>query len=393
MQLRQNFAVSWAILLVVFARAGHADEEKKHEKDAEPYLTVRLIDEQGKPVADARAGIWVVVSNFDDETPGDWNFRYGDKADANGVVRFHEGADVFKARPVIIARHAERHLIGIQSFAGDDPTGAAEIVLRPECRVQWRFMCSQVKPSGHNLGRLNGIASLEGTICFFSLIKGSKLHAILPPGKYTLACSGANVNSVSKEIEIKVGQQSLDLGTRELDAAQFILLEGKPAPEFEDIIEWKNGPPLKVAKLRGKFVLLEFWGWWCGPCVQRGIPELFKLQDEFQGKDLVIIGIHTPYDESDEIDTVARLDDKLAKVRETTWKGQDINFPVALSRAKMGSYSPGEPTVAASKMCFDYGVSAFPTAVLIDREGNVSGRFDAGNQDDRAKLKKLLDGR
>jgi cytochrome oxidase Cu insertion factor (SCO1/SenC/PrrC family) len=111
---------------------------------------------------------------------------------------------------------------------------------------------------------------------------------------------------------------------------------------------------------------------------------------ESKTKDLVIIGIHTPYDESDKIDSVAKLDEKLGKVREKIWKGRDIRFPVALSRVKLGSYSPGEPVTAASKTCFDYGVDQWPTAVLIDREGKVLGRIDPGNEDDVAKLRKLL---
>jgi thiol-disulfide isomerase/thioredoxin len=222
-------------------------------------------------------------------------------------------------------------------------------------------------------------------------VKGSTFHSVLPPGKFVLEGGGKDVNPVSKEIEIKAGQRLLDLGTRELDAKQFILLEGKPAPELDDIIEWKNGPGPKLAGLRGKFVLLEFWGWWCASCVERGIPELFKLQDEFLGKDLVIIGVHTPADEDDKIDSVAKLDNKLALARKNIWNRRDISFPVAISRVKMGSYSPGEPMTAASQICFDYGVCAFPTAVLIDREGKVVGRFDPGNDLDRAKLKKLLD--
>ena len=390
MRLCARFVVATNLMLVA-ASSPAADEVGKPVGKEEPFLTVRLVDEQGKPVADARAGIWVVVSNSDDETPGDWNFRCGGAADKNGVVQFREGAEQFKNRPVVIARHAEHHLVGIQSFAGKDRSRVAEVILRPECHVRWRFTCSQLEKSGQTLGRLNAVANFEDMLCFFSIVKGSTFHALLPPGKFNLGCNGLNVNPISKEIEIKAGQRSLDLGARDLDAKQFILLEGKPAPELDDFIDWKNGPPLKLAELRGKIVLLEFWGWWCGSCVERGIPELFKLQDEFQGKDLVIIGIHTPADESDEIDSVAKLDDKLAQVRETIWKGRDIEFPVAMSRVKIGSYSPGEPTTAASKICFDYGVSAFPTTVLIDRAGKVVGRFDPSNGEDRAKLRKLLD--
>jgi thiol-disulfide isomerase/thioredoxin len=390
MRLNHVLGLSIAIFLLPIARSGGADKNDNQGNDTKPYLTVRLVDEQKKPLPGTQAGIWVITSDIGDET-GDWNFRYGGVADRKGILRFRDGADVFQTRPVIIARHAERRLVGVQSFVGKELSGITDITLRPECRVQWRFASSQLKAAGHDLGRLSVRVTFDGMICFFSLIQDPTFHTVLPPGKFALECHGKNVTSVSKEIEIKVGQKSLDLGVSDLAAVPYVLLEGKPAPELDDVIEWKNGPALKLADLRGKVVLLDFWGWWCGSCVERGIPDLFKIEADFQGADLVIIGIHTPRDELDEVDTVAKLDDKLAQVREKIWGGRDINFPVAVSRMKIGSYSTGGEEVARSKICFDYGVEGFPTTVLIGRDGKVVGRFEAGSEDDRAKLKKLVD--
>ena len=58
----------------------------------------------------------------------------------------------------------------------------------------------------------------------------------------------------------------------------------KKAPEFV-VEKWLSEKP----NTKGKFVLIDFWATWCGPC-RRAIPELNKFQGEFK-EDLVVIGI------------------------------------------------------------------------------------------------------
>lgn len=56
------------------------------------------------------------------------------------------------------------------------------------------------------------------------------------------------------------------------------------APEFT-VQQWLTAQP----EMKGKFILIDFWATWCGPC-RKAIPELNALQKEFK-KDLVVIGI------------------------------------------------------------------------------------------------------
>ena len=69
--------------------------------------------------------------------------------------------------------------------------------------------------------------------------------------------------------------------------------ETAPAPEFRGVTEWINSDPLTMSKLRGKVVLVHFWTNGCYNCVNN-YPHYKAWQERYAGKDVVIVGIHTP---------------------------------------------------------------------------------------------------
>lgn len=65
------------------------------------------------------------------------------------------------------------------------------------------------------------------------------------------------------------------------------------APELIEGGQWFNSEPLKLLKLRGKVVLIDFWTYTCINCI-RTLPYLKSWHEKYKDKGLVIIGIHTP---------------------------------------------------------------------------------------------------
>ncbi len=65
------------------------------------------------------------------------------------------------------------------------------------------------------------------------------------------------------------------------------------APEFAGIADWLNGPPLTMAGLRGRVVLVDFWDYACINCI-RSLPFLTRWHNAYRGRGLVVVGVHTP---------------------------------------------------------------------------------------------------
>jgi len=129
--------------------------------------------------------------------------------------------------------------------------------------------------------------------------------------------------------------------------------ERSATPPELTVAEWLDGEPLKLADLRGRVVLIDFWYEWCGPCL-RAFPTLRDWHKKYGEKGFVVIGLT---DLQRTLDGAKGRAEKLEFLRRFR-AGNKLTYPIAVAE-RAGDNLP------------EYGVTAFPTAVLIDRRGAV----------------------
>lgn len=106
---------------------------------------------------------------------------------------------------------------------------------------------------------------------------------------YQISERYVNIGEVTYEFAVDRYGRSVTLTPlAEKRPARAILLAGYPAPEF-DFVDLQ-GVSRRLVDYRGKVVLLDFWGTWCGPCVA-SVPGLVAVYEKYRAKGFEIIGI------------------------------------------------------------------------------------------------------
>ncbi|WP_289055368.1 TlpA disulfide reductase family protein [Carboxylicivirga marina] len=135
---------------------------------------------------------------------------------------------------------------------------------------------------------------------------------------------------------------------------------GQMAPDFT--MNDTEGNPVSLSSFKGKYLLVDFWASWCGPC-RRENPHVVELYTEFKDKGFDILGVSL--DQKKDAWLKAIEDDKLTWSHVSDLKGWGNE---------------------AAKL---YAVSGIPHTVLLDKEGKIIAKNLRGDEL-RAKVAELL---
>jgi peroxiredoxin len=133
---------------------------------------------------------------------------------------------------------------------------------------------------------------------------------------------------------------------------------GVMAPDFTQ--NDPDGKPVKLSDFRGKYVLVDFWASWCGPCRAEN-PNVVKAYNKYKSKGFTILGVSLDREKDPWLKAIK--DDNL------TWTHvSDVKY-------------------WDNEVAKQYGIRAIPANVLIDKTGKIVGKNLRGEKLEEALAK------
>lgn len=172
----------------------------------------------------------------------------------------------------------------------------------------------------------------------------------------TLTSDGAAAQDGSDAATDEAAQDNSDAATDEASqdetASEAADPDAFPAPDFTLVDQY--GTTHTLSDYKGKTVFLNFWATWCGPC-RSEMPEIQAMYEAYGSnkEDLIVLGVAAPGvgREGDVAHITSFLSDN------------GYTFPVVMDH--FGFLSS------------QYGIRAFPTTFMVDRDGNIYGYVES----------------
>jgi hypothetical protein len=218
-------------------------------------VTIKAVNADNRPVANAEAALFWRVQAGAIKPSVDKPFV------TDGAGKAILTVDDWKEKRPVLILSADRGLGGIIGVGKDDEGKELAVRLEPTVRVKGKLVCKELKIKPE---QANTMVSVEGLRPPFAqhMTEDASVELVLPVGKYQFRTSGADVESVTQTVSLTSDRKELDLGTIDMKATTLAKLKGKAAPEWTIGDAHGVKADAKLADAKGKWVYLEFWGFW-----------------------------------------------------------------------------------------------------------------------------------
>lgn len=285
---------------------------------------------------------------------------------SKGVFRLKiQGSPSSRPNSVVFAVNADHTLGGLAMVERSVSKRPIRIELKPLVRVTAEIYCPErgktpewcqavVYPVGGDYMYFTKCGTYQGRVSF-----------LLPAGEYEIKADSDDLLPRRIRIRVPNGVETFDAGVIAIElpkdaddnAVDITSFYGKAPPTLE--ITDASGVPkdVKLEDYRGKWILLEFWAVWCGPCVGDSLPRLREFYEQHASARERFEILTICDTSSDNVKTMEEFESHSANLVRNVWGGKKLPFPVLVD---------GEGRTAKS-----FGIVRRPTLLLVDPDGNL----------------------
>lgn len=286
----------------------------------------------------------------------------------NEYGRFHIETRADKRSRLIIGFSSDQRLGVVYFDSCDDPNDSVTLRLAPTVRITGNVVLPSIKRDDSPVGLL--FLHRESKLPAISLfvkqpLHGGKLHSNsdlsihrfaidVPLERYDLIVSHPQCVPRHVPLLLEKEEPGRDLGELNLDPVSSTVRLGSMAPVLKATDSSSHDVASSLESLRGNWILIAFWAYWCSPCVSEELPELvsFYHTAKKQFPRIRVIGVHCTKD----VRTMEDFD-RLALPRVRRHIPEAIPF-VILIDGNLDCYQ-------------SWGITRFPMTAVVDPRGHI----------------------
>ena len=213
----------------------------------------QAVDSAGKPIADAEISTSWTIQN------GKLTAYQSAKTDAEGKYTLE--VQFYGRTMALLAYDKDRKTGGLLLVDPKEADKPATIKLGPLVSLHGDFFCKDLskKPNWTNVMLM---PSPSNARCLQCMSTNADFSVHLPPGKYQFQAYGTDIANLKKEVELTPDKSDVAMGTIDTPATVIAKHVGKAPPEWNVTDARGVAKTVKISDFKGKWVMIEFWGFW-----------------------------------------------------------------------------------------------------------------------------------